>query len=140
MCRCTSLLLEGRDPAHSHPACPLSSPPPPPPSPPRRCTACGNTKMSICQLQQAAQNITQLEARLSGSATSDGASSSSSSCGGSSGSGLSGGAVAGIAIGCAAAVAAVLSAAFFVYHRKVTAQLRQEQLSAAYGSGLNLAA
>lgn len=108
--------------------------------PPRRCTACGNTKMSICQLQQAAQNITQLEARLSGSATSDGASSSSSSCGGSSGSGLSGGAVAGIAIGCAAAVAAVLSGAFFVYHRKVTAQLRQEQLSAAYGSGLNLAA
>lgn len=101
------------------------------------CTACGNTRMSICQLQQAAQNITQLEARLSGSATSDGTSPSSSS---SSGGGLSGGAVAGIAIGCAAAVAAVLSAAFFVYHRKVTAQLRQAHLADTYSSGLNLAA
>lgn len=101
-----------------------------------RCTACSNTKMSICQLQQAAQNITQLEARLSGSAASDGASSSSSSSGG----GLSGGAVAGIAIGCATVVAAVLSATFFVYHRKVTAQLRQAHLADTYSSGLNLAA
>lgn len=99
-----------------------------------RCSACGNTQLPACQLQQAAQNITQLEARLSGSATSDGASyDSSSSSSGSSG--LSGSAVAGIAIGCAAATAAVLSAAFFVYHRKVTRQLRQAQLTAAYEIG-----
>ncbi|PRW05761.1 acid phosphatase [Chlorella sorokiniana] len=101
------------------------------------CTACGNTKMSTCQLQQAAQNITQLEARLSGSSTSDG---SSSSSGSSSGSGLSGGAVAGIAVGCAAAVAALLSAAFFVYHRKVTAQLKQAHLADTYGNSVPFAA
>ena len=101
----------------------------------RRCDACGNTKLPTCQLQQAAQNITQLEARLSGSPASDatGASTGSSSSS-SSGSGLSGGAVAGIAIGCAAAVAALLSAAFFVYHRKVVGRMQQAQLAAAYGS------
>lgn len=125
-----------RHPASPPPLCAFKSPLSvlSPPTVVCRCSACGNTQLPACQLQQAAQNITQLEARLSGSATSDGASyDSSSSSSGSSG--LSGSAVAGIAIGCAAATAAVLSAAFFVYHRKVTRQLRQAQLTAAYEIG-----
>ena len=122
-----------RTPAQLHAFLVLARLPHACPAPPlaarRRCTACSNTKLSACRLQQAAQNITQLEARLSSSASSGGGATSSTS------SELSSGAVAGIALGCAAATAALLGAVFFVYHRRAVARLRQAQLASAYDAG-----